>query len=166
MKRIIIASLSILLLSCTGINKKYKDSDTLFQNLIISFYGNQDKPSYPSYYGGAYKKDDILYVLVTDNDKATRRDLEKRCKGTGFFIKQSQYNHPLVEMVRATLDSLVVDIYKLPHLRYFAHSFDVKTRKIVVLLNDTTRENIKHFRYDVMDSPFFEFNYTSPIVAE
>lgn len=150
----------MLFCSCKKTNSNEKDIAVIFENLIQSF----DTEGYPDYYGGSYIKDETLFILTSKNDTQVRKDLEIRGKGTSFMIETLNSN--LQKGICDKLDSLSLDFYKYPDLAYYSHYMDNKKQKIVVMLSDTTRENINFFKLNIMESPYIEFEYTSPIVAE
>ena len=143
------------------------NSSILFNNLQKSFVNKKKGKKYPSYYAGAYLKDSSLVVIIIGDTLRSRKDLIKRCRGSGKFQLLCRWGsnfelHPCKkkqDAVRKILHYLyqfrineqnkdIVDA-----LQFRASYMNSKRRINVQLL--TFQED--KFRQLVLDSPFLDF---------
>ena len=128
-----------------------------------SFYRKTGNFDFPLYYGGSYiNKDNLLFVNIVDSldNIYTKSDIINRIGNKDFKIKKCSYS---LKMLGDTLNQLNTvfnrNKYLLKeNLKTSNFEINIENNVILILLEDSTMENIQEFKRNIMDSPLFHFS--------
>ena len=174
----------LLLISCSG-NHQQQENDiqqtnnqdkknlayiidtnketTIEIRLDHSFYRKTGNFDFPLYYGGSYiNKNNLLFVHIVDSldNIYTKSDIINRIGNKDFKIKKCSYS---LKMLGDTLNQLNTvfnrNKYLLKeNLKTSNFEINIENNVILILLEDSTMENIQEFKRNIMDSPLFHFS--------
>ena len=128
-----------------------------------SFYRKTGNFDFPLYYGGSYiNKNNLLFVNIVDSldNIYTKSDIINRIGNKDFKIKKCSYS---LKMLGDTLNQLNTvfnrNKYLLKeNLKTSNFEINIENNVILILLEDSTMENIQEFKRNIMDSPLFHFS--------
>lgn len=137
-------------------NSEIISNEIIMNNLAESFVNDDGTVHYPDYFCGSYV-DSIRGIIIycKENTVMIRRDLENRCKSSFFVIEKRSYSkNELLDIMRI-LTNRLSETNLNKELGFVMSYIMEKENKISIVLEDTTRMNIKRFKTLIMDSPFF-----------
>lgn len=153
----------MLMLSCAG-REKNPHADEKIPQVVLSnkeivrnWLSSIQQSGIPSYYGGAYVENEVLYIWVTSGSYAVQEDIWQRCKTkNGIIIKPYANSMAMLVGLMKTLDSLIVADNHL-EIKWYGHALDERHNRIIIKLGDVSNENILRFKKHILDSPYFKY---------
>lgn len=153
---------SVLVSSCSN-HRNVNYADNLPVNEIISNWENsiQEKGE-PKYLGGMYVENGFVCFYVTSDTYKTRSDIFERCKSSnGIIVRMCGNSKEFLMQQIKLLDSLMFTD-NFTDLKHYGHYLDDRKNRIVVLLGDTSANNINLFKERVMNSSALVFEKSRP----
>ena len=151
------------MLSCAGREKKPHTAEKIPQvtlsnkEIVRNWLSSIDQSGFPSYYGGAYVENEMLYIWVTSDSYAVQEDIWQRCKTkNGIIIKPYAHSMTMLVGLMQKLDSLIV-ANNHPDIKWYGHALDERHNRIIIRLGDVSNENIARFKRNILDSPYFHY---------
>lgn len=153
----------VLMWSCVGREKKPHADEKIPQvtlsnkEIVRNWLSSIRQTGFPSYYGGAYVENEMLYIWVTFNSYAVQEDIWQRCKTkNGIIIKPYANSMAMLMGLMQKLDSLIVT-NNHPEIKWYGHALDERHNRIIIRLGDVSNENIARFKRYILDSPYFNY---------
>lgn len=173
MKRIIVALLLLGTFSCTSKKDQVsvsqappiKEASELVANLVSSFKNKSSHTvEYPDYFGGVYVENEKCFILIVGDTVDAQKDLLIRCQGKGFITLPCIQSRNSLQSIIETLNSFMKHHEEqCQQLKMYGFSLDEIHNKIRIMIGDISSENIARFKATVIDSPFIDFQESSPI---
>lgn len=122
------------------------------------------KGKFPEFYGGSYISNTKEYIVMIKGDTSYyRKFLDSLTGTTNYKIKACKYSYNQLDKTMNLMNKKFKTI-KNPNFHTWA--LDESENSILIGLDTLNPENIKKFKRDMGDYPFFTFEESSPIVDE